>query len=132
MADLPPQQPPTGGYGGPPFGSQEEPLGVHEVKGFFGSLFDFSFRSFITGRLIRVLYVLAMIGLALWTLGWLASALVSQDGGLIVLGLVGAPLAFLFGLIYIRVLLELIIVIFRIGDDVRSIAASNRDRPPPA
>jgi hypothetical protein len=64
MADLPPQQPPTGGYGGPPFGSQEEPLGVHEVKGFFGSLFDFSFRSFITGRLIRVLYVLAMIGLA--------------------------------------------------------------------
>lgn len=128
MVDLPPQQPPTGGPGEPPYGSGDRPLRADEVKGFFGSLFDFSFRSFITGRLIRVLYVLGMIGLALWSLTWLVSALVSQDGGLILLGLVGAPLAFLFGLIYIRVLLELIIVIFRIGEDVRTIA-SRRDGP---
>ncbi len=129
MADSPTQQPPTGGYGGPSSGSGKEPLGVDEVKGFFGSLFDFSFRSFITGKLIRVLYVLAVIGLALWSLAWLVSALVSQDGGLIFLGLIGAPLAFFFGLIYVRVLLELIIVIFRMGEDVRRIASSNRDGP---
>lgn len=131
MTNLPPQQPPLGGYGGPPHDSGGQPLGGDQVKGFFGSLFDFSFQSFITGRLIRVLYVLALIGLALWTLGWLVGALASQDGTLIFLGLIGAPLAFLFGLIYVRVLLELIIVIFRIGDDVSKIASSNQDGPLP-
>ena len=130
MANLPPQQPPPGGDGRPPYASGGGRLDADEVKGFFGSLFDFSFRSFITGRLIRVLYVLAMIGLALWTLGWLGTALASQDGMLIFFALIGAPLVFLFGIIYIRVLLELIIVVFRIGEDVRKIA-SNRDGPAP-
>ncbi len=125
MANLPPHQPPPGGDGGPPFTPGTGRLDADEVKGFFSSLFDLSFRSFITGRLIRVLYVLAMIGLALWTLGWLGTALASQDGTLIFFALIGAPLVFLFGLIYIRVLLELIIVVFRIGEDVRKIA-SNR------
>ena len=33
-----------------------------EAKGFFSSLFDYSFSSFITPRIIRVLYMLATIG----------------------------------------------------------------------
>ena len=38
------------------------------AKGFFGSLFDYSFSSYITPRIIRVLYVLATVLVALWTL----------------------------------------------------------------
>jgi len=37
-------------------------------KGFFEALFDFSFSEFITARLIRLLYVLALIGLALFAI----------------------------------------------------------------
>ena len=39
-----------------------------EAKGFFSSLFDYSFSSFITPKIIKVLYVLLTIAVSLWTL----------------------------------------------------------------
>ena len=39
-----------------------------QAKSFFVSSFDYSFSSYITPRIIRVLYVLATILLVLWTL----------------------------------------------------------------
>ena len=40
-----------------------------DLKSSFSVLFDFSFRRFITVRLIHILYVLAMIGIGIATLG---------------------------------------------------------------
>ena len=45
-----------------------------EAKSFFSSLFDYSFSSFITPRIIKVLYVLATIGISLWTLFLIVAA----------------------------------------------------------
>jgi len=90
-------------------------------QGFFASLFDFSFSSFITGRIIKILYVLTTIVVALWTLFLILVAFKSSSTlGILTLVVLG-PLFFVFTMIYVRVVLELVMVIFRIHEDVDSI-----------
>ena len=90
-------------------------------RSFFSSLFDYSFSSFVTPRIIRILYVLATILISLWTLALvLAGFNISSGAGLVMLVVVG-PLLFLISMIYARVGLELIIVFFRINGNVQEI-----------
>jgi hypothetical protein len=92
-----------------------------QAKGFFGSLFDYSFSSFITSRIIKVLYVLTTIVVALWTLAIILVAFkASSTLGILAL-LIGGPIFFLIAMIYARVGLELLIVIFRIHENVHEI-----------
>jgi hypothetical protein len=92
-----------------------------EAKSFFGSLFDYSFSSFITPRIIKVLYVLATILVALWTLVFVLLAFKASSGLGIVMLLIFGPIFFVLGMIYARVFLELLIVFFRIHGDVHDI-----------
>lgn len=92
-------------------------------KGFVGSLFDFSFSSFVTPKIIKVLYVLFTI----WTA--LVSLLI-----LIVSFRTGGPVAGIFVLIVIipiyvlltlglyRVVLEAFMVVFRIYEETKKIS----------
>jgi hypothetical protein len=97
-----------------------------QPNGFLGSLFDYSFSSFITSRIIKVLYVLTTIVVALWTLLLVLAAFnVSSGLGLVTLVIIG-PLFFLFAMIYARVGLELLMVIFRIHEDVRELNQRGR------
>jgi hypothetical protein len=90
-------------------------------KGFFGSLFDFSFQSFITTKLIPVLYGLALLAVVLSAIG-----LLTRGGAGVILGI----LVLVFGTIYARVLMETIIVFFRIAEHTRDMAESlTRGRP---
>lgn len=92
-----------------------------QPNGFLNSLFDYSFSSFITSRIIKVLYVLTTIVVALWTLLLILAAFNASSGlGLVTLLFIG-PLFFLIAMIYARVGLELLMVIFRIHEDVREI-----------
>lgn len=92
-----------------------------QVEGFFRSLFDYSFSSFVTPRIIKILYVLATITIGLWTLFIvLAGFNVSSGAGLLTLVIIG-PLFFVLSMIYARVLLELVIVFFRINGNVQEI-----------
>ena len=92
-----------------------------QAKGFFRSLFDYSFSSFITVRIIKVLYVLMTIAVALWTLLVILLAFrVSSGVGILAL-LVGGPIFFVITMIYVRVGLELLMVFFRIHGDVAEI-----------
>ena len=92
-----------------------------QAKGFFASLFDFSFSTFITSRIVKVVYVLTTIVVALWTLFFILLAFrVSKAFGIIALLLLG-PIFFVITMIYVRVALELIMVIFRIHEDVDDI-----------
>jgi hypothetical protein len=85
-----------------------------EPKGFLSSLFDTSFSSLITTRVIRVIYIISMVVIALAALFWVAAAFArSPAAGLLVLIIV-APIVSLLYLIYTRVLLEVIIALFRI------------------
>jgi hypothetical protein len=85
-------------------------------RGFFASLFDLSFTSFVTTRIIKVLYVLALIGIGLTMLVFIIGGFhESAAVGLLVL-LIGAGLLYV---IYTRVFLEFIIQVFRITELLR-------------
>ena len=97
------------------------PVSHASAKGFVGSLFDFGFNSFVTPKVVKVLYVLITAGLALAELGYLLFAFrVSAVFGIVSL-VVLCPLTFFVYLALWRVLLELFMVIFRMADDLRSI-----------
>lgn len=92
-----------------------------EAKGFLGSLFDYSFGSYITPKIIKVLYVLATVLVALWTLALVLIAFnVSSGFGVFTL-LILAPFYFVVAMIYARVFLELLSAFFHIHDDVKEI-----------
>ncbi len=96
-------------------------------RGFFESLMDTHFDSLITPKLIRFLYVVGMIVLAVGALVWIIAGF-ARSGGTGVLFLVLAPLAALVYLIVLRLYLELIVVAFKIRDATEETAANTRPR----
>ncbi|HKG38402.1 MAG TPA: DUF4282 domain-containing protein [Conexibacter sp.] len=120
-------------------------------KGFLGSLFDLSFTSFVTTKLIKVLYVLSLVLLAI---GYVVIAIacfssggdsvtVNGDGtfernsggntglGLLWLFVIGPILLFFYVLLY-RVFFELVVVLFRIFENSRDQLAVTRAAWPSA
>lgn len=92
-----------------------------EAKGLFASLFDFSFTSFVTAKLIKVLYALGIVIGAIVGLFALVSAM--GQGALAGLGaLILVPLVFLLWVMYLRVVLEVLVVVFRIAENTAEIA----------
>jgi hypothetical protein len=82
------------------------------APGFLSSLFDLSFTSFITTKLIKVLYVLGMVCSAFMALSFIITGL--TQGGMVGLPMVIlGPIVFLAFLIYWRVVMEMIILFFR-------------------
>jgi outer membrane biosynthesis protein TonB len=95
-------------------------------QGFLTSLFDVEFKSLITTKVIKVLYILSMILIGLGALAFVVAAFAnSVAGGLIVLIIV-APLVSLLYLIYVRVLLEIVIAVFRIMETNTELVALQR------
>lgn len=97
-----------------------------EDKGFLGSLLDLSFTSFVTTKLIKVLYILTMVLIGLIALGIIGSGFaISTVVGFIFIITV-APIFVLLALIYTRVILELMIVVFRIAESTAEVASQGR------
>jgi hypothetical protein len=111
---TPPQQP---GTGGPP-ASWSTPAPQPPGNGGFNFNDFLSFRYLITPTLMTVIYV---IGAVLITLGSLA-ALASGGGG----GVLSGLLVFVFGNLYWRVILEFVMVLFRMNDSLKSIDRRGR------
>ena len=103
-----------------------------EARGFFKSLFDISFTSLITTRIIKVLYVLSLIGIGLFYLVWVIGAFTRDTAfGVLVLLALG-PLAALFWAIVVRVYLEVVIALFRIMEtNVEMAGILRRGSSPP-
>jgi hypothetical protein len=86
-------------------------------KGFFGSLFDISFESFATSRIIKVLYILTIVVIFLYALIWVIASFAAEPAlGAIVL-FIGAPIFVLLSLMWTRLLFELAIAVMRIMDN---------------
>ena len=107
---------------GTPAARQAQPKADGE-KGFFGSLFDFSFKSFVTPKIIKVLYVLftiwtALVSLVLLIVGFRTGGMA---GGLFMLIIV-VPIYVLLTLGVWRVVLEAFMVIFRIYEETKKIS----------
>jgi hypothetical protein len=96
---------------------------MQNKTGFFAALFDLSFTSLVTTRIIKVLYVLAIVVIGLYALVFIAAAFnhSSTDGVLVLV--IGAPIFALFSLIYTRVLLEVFIALFRIMENTGELVA---------
>ena len=95
-------------------------------QGFLASLFDVEFKSLITTKVIKVLYILSMVGIGLVALAFVVAAFNNNAAaGLLVLIIV-APLMALLYLIYVRVLLEIVIAVFRIMETNTELVALQR------
>ena len=95
-------------------------------KGFFESLFDFSFTSFVTTRIIGVLYALmiavGVLCLLVAIFPVFTMSGVSEAGKL-------APFVFVLYVVIARVFCEVIIVLFKIADNT-AILAGRHEQPP--
>ena len=110
---------PTQGYGGYPYPPANGPAG-EQAKGFLGSLFDFSFTSFVTPKIIKVVYVLEVVFTVLAYLIVTISSFATNGAlGLVVLisGAIGAILY----LALLRMVLEFFLGVYRISLDVHAI-----------
>jgi Domain of unknown function (DUF4282) len=104
-------------------------------RGMISSLFDLSFSSFITPRIQRFLYALLLVVSGLCGLGVLFAAMGMAGGFFGKLGalIVGVPLGALAALLlamYFRVMMEILIVVFRGVEYLGEISESVR--PPVA
>jgi hypothetical protein len=100
---------------------QQQQQASASAQGFIAALFDFGFNSFVTPKVVKVIYVLIMALTGLGTVGFAITAFrISPAFGIIAL-LILCPLFFLVEVALWRIVLELFIVIFRIADDLRVI-----------
>ncbi|MBV2364863.1 DUF4282 domain-containing protein [Streptomonospora nanhaiensis] len=128
---APPHHAHAGGYGPPPPPGGPAPVpppapgAQAEGAGFLGGLFDLRFRTLVATQVTRVLFVLALVLIGISTLSGVVGsfglmAMAPFDGLLTLLGsLVGGAVAVLVT----RVVLEMVIVVFRIGEDLAAVRA---------
>jgi hypothetical protein len=109
-----PSQPPThqgGGYSPPP----PPPPGTRGST-FFESLFDLSFKEFVTPRIIRWLFVLSLVVVGVGVLMMIVTGFaLGVVTGLFTL-LILAPLTALFYVLIARLALEVVVVLFKIEE----------------
>jgi Domain of unknown function (DUF4282) len=91
-----------------------------QSSNFFSKLFDFSFSQFIALRVVGVLYGFIVILAGLATLVYIGTSL-SRDFTSGIIALIVGPLFCLTYLIFIRIGLELMIVVFKIADNTSRI-----------
>ena len=92
-----------------------------EAKGLLRSLFDFSFTSLITTKIIRFVYLLLVVLITLGALGIFLGGLASGTTSGVLTSLIFVPLGYLVYLTLTRMWMEILIVVFRMGDDVHAI-----------
>ena len=112
----PPDQPPSY-HPAPPTPHGEGPAEKTDAAGFLRALFDFSFSTFITPKVVRFVYVLATALIVVFWLFWLVAGFAKSPGlGLFVL--VIGPIIALVYLAIIRMTLEFYLAITRMSEDI--------------
>jgi len=91
-----------------------------DLRGFVGTLFDFGFTSFVTPKVIRVLYMLIVAGTVASALVFTIIAFRASVAFGILTLVLGDPLFILIVLAIYRVLLEFFVVAFRAAEDIRA------------
>ena len=97
-------------------------------KGFLASLFDTSFTTLVTTRVISVLYLLLLIFVGLGLLAFVVTAIASGSAAEILVAVIVGPLVALLYVVYARVILEVILAIFRLLESSREIAFLQRQQ----
>jgi hypothetical protein len=98
-------------------------------KGFLGSLFDFSFKSFVTPKLIKALYVLLFLWVTFSAIGILVFfAKFGGWQGVLAALIIIDPIFILLSLGICRVILEAFMVMFRIYEETQKIRENTENR----
>lgn len=90
------------------------------VKAVSDLVLDFSFKRFVTPKLVRIIYALSLVAALLSALTWMFSGF--KDGvthGLFTL--FTGPLAFFFYVLCARVAMELVLAIIAIAEEVKKL-----------
>jgi hypothetical protein len=97
--------------------------------GFLCSLFDFNFSHYVTPKVIKVLYILAVILFLIFTILMIIGAFqISVARGIVTLIIIG-PVYFFVTATVTRIALEIVMVLFRIGEHVAKLAGVDVLRP---
>lgn len=89
-------------------------------KALIKSLYDFKFDYFVTPKVLRFFYAVAVILLSLSAVIFLIGSLTQGSEGIAV-GIIVTPIAYFVSLVMLRIYFELIAALFRIADDLRAI-----------
>ncbi|MFH1038073.1 MAG: DUF4282 domain-containing protein [PVC group bacterium] len=89
-------------------------------KGFLGTIFDFSFTEFVTTKVIKFLLGLAIVVNAIITIVMIVNGF-NNSAILGIVILILSPVVYLVLMLFSRIYLELIIVIFRIAENLIAI-----------
>jgi len=109
---------------------KKERCDVTEEKGFIGRLFDFSFSEFVTAKVIPLLFGIAVVFHAFAVLVMIVGRFRSGFwGGLLFLIL--SPLVYLLMVLMVRIWCELVIVVFKIAENTRVLAAAAKPAAAP-
>jgi hypothetical protein len=90
-----------------------------DAKGFLSALFDFGFTSFVTPKVIKVLYMLIMTGTVVSALVFTIFVFMASTAFGVVTLLVADPLFILIVMAIYRMILEFFVVAFRVAEDIR-------------
>jgi hypothetical protein len=92
-----------------------------DTAGFLGALFDFGFTSFVTPKVVKVLYALLMIGTVVSALAFTIIVFkVSTAFGILTL-VFGDPLVILIVMAIYRMILEFFVVTFRVAEGIQAL-----------
>ena len=78
-----------------------------------------SFDKMITGTIVKFLYYILLVLVILFDIYFVLNSLFTGQFGMFIVGLICLPLS----VIYVRILCEMMIVIFRISDNLAAIRA---------
>ncbi len=87
---------------------------------------DLSFTEFVTTRIIKFLFVLAIIASAIGAVAMVIGVFSSHSVAFGILGLLLSPVVFLLYVLFARMWLELIIVAFRIAENTGRLLEQNK------
>jgi Domain of unknown function (DUF4282) len=94
-----------------------------ESQSFFSGLFDFSFKEYITPKVIRVIFVILIIFAGLGALFGLIFAFAGfgRNVAFGLLGVILVVLGFFLSVIFYRIFLEVVSALFRINDNIATL-----------
>ena len=85
-------------------------------------LFDFSFETFITPSIVKIVYIVVIVMAGLMWLAMTLGGLSSGGFGGFLGGLIFGGLAFIIMVLVYRIFLEITMILFRIHDNTEKIA----------
>jgi hypothetical protein len=100
---------------------------MEEPRGFVSTLLDTSFSSFITAKFVRFLYILVLFAGACMSLAYLVGITAALSGFLngFIAFIFAIPLAAIFAalwVVFMRIWLEIVVVIFRMAENMQILA----------